>query len=267
MTIIAILAAITLGCYAYYNKGDESVEQSSDSKPPHYTSIQDLKVKNITKVHYNENNSFPTVASLTKNMHTSYIYDRYSIDPNPFNPINHRRFVQGYRKINYIDDFSIAPSFAKPDRTSSDVKLIQWDEEHAKMVSKKSSSSNDQNVGGASVYKDGNVKDEDTSSGGWTTYEMTSYIAMCSSGCTGITADGTNVRNKIKHNGKRIIAADPSILPLGTTVKIKTSTREFIAVVKDTGGAIKGKTLDLLVKSREKALANGRQEVKVQILQ
>lgn len=99
-------------------------------------------------------------------------------------------------------------------------------------------------------------------------FELTAYTAFCDSGCTGITASGYDVSNTITYtDGRRILAADPSVLPLGTVVEVKFSDGERIeAVVQDTGGSIKGARLDLLVGSKEEAFEIGRQGVKVRIL-
>lgn len=91
----------------------------------------------------------------------------------------------------------------------------------------------------------------------------TAYIAMCDTGCTGITATGYNVRNTIySPNGRRIIAVDPKVIPLGTIVKI--GDVEYVAM--DTGGDIKGRRIDVLVESYNKAINYGTKVLKVEIL-
>ena len=94
---------------------------------------------------------------------------------------------------------------------------------------------------------------------------MTSYTSDCN-GCSGVTATGLNVKGTITHNGMRIIAVDPSVIPLGSTVKVTTGSSSFLATAQDTGGAIKGNIIDLLVGSSSQAQSNGRQQVKVQVL-
>lgn len=96
-------------------------------------------------------------------------------------------------------------------------------------------------------------------------FQMTSYTADCS-GCSGVTATGLNVKGTTTHNGMRIIAVDPSVIPLGSTVRVTTGSSSFLATAQDTGGAIKGNIIDLLVSSSSQAQSNGRQQVKVQIL-
>lgn len=59
------------------------------------------------------------------------------------------------------------------------------------------------------------------------------------------------------------IAADPDVLPLGTRVYIDGIGER---VVQDTGGAIKGRKIDLAVESHREALAWGRKEAEVWII-
>ena len=71
----------------------------------------------------------------------------------------------------------------------------------------------------------------------------------------GITATGT------KATANRTIAVDPSVIPLGATVII--NGKEYIA--EDTGGAVKGKRIDIFFDSHEAALNFGRQTAEVLI--
>lgn len=60
-----------------------------------------------------------------------------------------------------------------------------------------------------------------------------------------------------------IVAVDPRVIPLGTMVYVEGYG---IALAADTGGAIKGKKIDLCFNSRSQALAFGRKKVRVHIL-
>lgn len=92
--------------------------------------------------------------------------------------------------------------------------------------------------------------------------EITNYVAMCNTGCTGITFTGIDVRNTIYHpSGHRIVAVDPSVIPLGSIVEVDGVKYK----AADTGGAIKGNKLDLLVSSRSQAINFGRQTKQVKI--
>lgn len=75
------------------------------------------------------------------------------------------------------------------------------------------------------------------------------------------------MRNTIySPKGHRVIAVDPSVVPLGALVSVKLSDgTTFKARAMDTGGAIKGRRIDLLVDSVQKARAFGRQSVEIRI--
>ncbi|AYP68365.1 cell wall-binding protein precursor [Bacillus phage vB_BcoS-136] len=91
----------------------------------------------------------------------------------------------------------------------------------------------------------------------------TAYVALCDTGCIGITKGGTNVKNTIYHaTGHRIIAVDPNVIPLGSLVKIGNE----IFIADDTGGKIKGRKIDILVKTVNEANQWGKKTITVEIL-
>ena len=59
------------------------------------------------------------------------------------------------------------------------------------------------------------------------------------------------------------VAADPAVLPLGTRIYIDGIGER---VVQDTGGAIRGRKIDLAVESHQEAVAWGRKEADVWII-
>jgi 3D (Asp-Asp-Asp) domain-containing protein len=81
------------------------------------------------------------------------------------------------------------------------------------------------------------------------------YTARCA-GCSGWTAIGA-------HAGHGIVAVDPSVIPLGTRLFIPGYGR---AIAGDTGGAIRGRRIDLGFNSLTDALRFGRRRVKVYVL-
>lgn len=96
---------------------------------------------------------------------------------------------------------------------------------------------------------------------------VTAYTSMCSEGCSGVTATGIDVRNTTTYNGMRIIATDPSVIPLYSTVRIDLNNgQSFNAIALDTGGGIKGLIVDYLVSSENEAVQFGRQQAKVTVL-
>lgn len=101
----------------------------------------------------------------------------------------------------------------------------------------------------------------------WQTFEASAYTADCPEGCSGVTATGIDVTGTIFHAGKRIIAVDPSVIALGSTVEIKQADgTTFEAVAQDTGSAIKGAKIDVLVAREADAVQFGRQSVQVRVI-
>lgn len=87
----------------------------------------------------------------------------------------------------------------------------------------------------------------------------TAYTAGCS-GCSGITATGLDLRS---NPNAKIIAVDPSVIPLGTKVFVEGYG---YAVAADTGGAIKGNKIDVFIANKSQAYKWGRKKVKIRIL-
>lgn len=91
----------------------------------------------------------------------------------------------------------------------------------------------------------------------------THYTAFCDTGCRGKTRTGYDVSDTIYYNGMRIVAVDPNIIPLGTTMTIHTAYDKFKAIALDTGGLIKGNKIDILVSDSQEAKRKGIVEAKV----
>jgi len=87
----------------------------------------------------------------------------------------------------------------------------------------------------------------------------TAYTAYCN-GCSGTTATGINLR---ANPNVKVIAVDPSIIPLGTKVWVEGYG---YAVAGDTGGAIKGNRIDVFVPTTQEAFRWGRKKVKIRVL-
>ncbi|AAY52861.1 hypothetical protein [Listeria phage P100plus] len=82
------------------------------------------------------------------------------------------------------------------------------------------------------------------------------------------TANGTNIKNTITTSeGHRIIAVDPSVIPMNSIVKVTTGNGEsFVAKACDTGGAIKGNIIDILVEPSADIYQLGRTTGTVEII-
>jgi 3D (Asp-Asp-Asp) domain-containing protein len=85
------------------------------------------------------------------------------------------------------------------------------------------------------------------------TYTATAYSLR------GRTAIGTPV-------GRGVIAADPSVLPLGSHVWVDAGSMSGEYVVADTGGAVKGRRIDIWTPTSHEAQRFGRRAVKLTVL-
>lgn len=63
-----------------------------------------------------------------------------------------------------------------------------------------------------------------------------------------------------------IIAADPRILPLGSRVRLEAGAWSGEYLVADTGGAIRGRKIDIWTPSTREAMRFGRRRVKLTVL-
>jgi len=98
------------------------------------------------------------------------------------------------------------------------------------------------------------------------TASVTAYLATCP-GCSGITANGTDVRNvstfyDSSFGTVRILAADRRF-PFGTIIYVSGIGH---GVVLDRGGAVTGNVLDLLMGSYADPWQFGRQSLQAQVI-
>lgn len=75
----------------------------------------------------------------------------------------------------------------------------------------------------------------------------------------GRTASGQSVT-------RGLIAADPRVLPIGTRVRVEAGPWTGEYLVADTGGAIKGRKIDIWTPSSREAMQFGRRAVKLTVL-
>lgn len=145
----------------------------------------------------------------------------------------------------------------------------QIESEVKKQVSKQNTVNNNVATNNSSSNKTNNTVQQNGNVLKTITVEASAYTATCK-GCSGITKTELDVRNTVLYKGARIIATDPSVIPLYSKVKVYPShTQEpFIAYAMDIGGAIKGNKIDFLVDSVSFANKFGRQKnVKLEVLE
>ena len=86
----------------------------------------------------------------------------------------------------------------------------------------------------------------------------------------GYTATAYSLRGRTasgKPVARGIIAADPRVLPLGTRVRIEAGDFSGEYVVADTGGAVKGRRVDIWTPTSREAMRFGRRAVKLTVLE
>jgi 3D (Asp-Asp-Asp) domain-containing protein len=87
------------------------------------------------------------------------------------------------------------------------------------------------------------------------TFEATAYCQ------DGVTASGVKVR-------EGIVAADPAVLPLGSLIRVDGLDRPYNRVyhVLDTGRLVRGREIDLFMRSCDEAIKFGRRSANVSIV-
>jgi 3D (Asp-Asp-Asp) domain-containing protein len=91
------------------------------------------------------------------------------------------------------------------------------------------------------------------------TVKATAYTASCE-GCSGITKTGINIK---ANPDAKVIAVDPSVIPLGSKVYVEGFGK---ATAADIGGGIEGKEIDIFIPSEQDAIDFGVKKLKVTIL-
>ncbi|MCA1633309.1 MAG: 3D domain-containing protein [Acidobacteria bacterium] len=86
-----------------------------------------------------------------------------------------------------------------------------------------------------------------------TTYTATAYSLR------GRTASGRMV-------SRGLIAADRRVLPLGTRVRLQAGSYSGEYLVADTGGAVRGRLIDIWMPSTSEAMRFGRRPIKLTVL-
>lgn len=87
----------------------------------------------------------------------------------------------------------------------------------------------------------------------------TAYTAKCD-GCSGVTSTGVDLNS---NPNAKVIAVDPSVIPLGSEVYVEGYG---YATAADVGGAIKGNKIDIHVPTKDEAYSWGVRTVDVTII-
>lgn len=125
---------------------------------------------------------------------------------------------------------------------------------------KKQAAAKEATVASSSVSSSNSATSETVSTanaGSWITFESTAY-SYKEPGLTPKTATGVSLlRNS------RVVAVDPRVIPLGSLVEVEGMG---VYLAADTGGAIKGKRIDLHFSNLAEVPRWGRRNVRVRVL-
>ncbi|MGP4079934.1 peptidoglycan-binding protein [Pseudalkalibacillus sp. R45] len=92
------------------------------------------------------------------------------------------------------------------------------------------------------------------------TVESTAYTADCD-GCSGVTKMGLDLK---KYPDAKVIAVDPSVIPLGSMVKVEGYG---VAIAADVGGGVNDHAIDVFIADRDEAIQWGRKDVRVEVIE
>ena len=103
------------------------------------------------------------------------------------------------------------------------------------------------------------------------TYSTLLYCSATAYTCQdkhGVTTPGTTFSGTPARVGA--IAVDPNVIPLGSKLYIVSADGEYLygyCVAEDTGGAIKGNTVDLYYNTYDECIQFGRRDVLVYVIE
>ena len=151
---------------------------------------------------------------------------------------------------------------AKREREEEEARLAKVNNDKSTVLSSNNTSNSEQNSDSIST-----TSSSASSNRTLGTFKVTSYSVGDGMTPSTVTANGTNVANTIySPEGHRIIAVDTSVIPMNTVVRVTMNGQSFLAKSSDTGSAIVGNKIDLLVNSPSEAINNGVQEATIEIV-
>ena len=151
---------------------------------------------------------------------------------------------------------------AKREREEEEARLAKVNNDKSTVLSSNKASNSEQNSDSISTSSSSASSNRTLG-----TFKVTSYAIGDGMTPSTVTANGTNVANTIySPEGHRIIAVDTSVIPMNTVVRVTMNGQSFLAKSSDTGSAIVGNKIDLLVNSPSEAINNGVQTATIEIV-
>lgn len=133
-------------------------------------------------------------------------------------------------------------------------------EEAVSSQPKTTNTSQQEQTGSSKEKSTESSKSNDTPEGKTITVSATAYTAKCD-GCSGVTSTGVDLN---ANPNAKVIAVDPSVIPLGSKVYVEGYG---YATAADVGGAINGNKIDVHVPSKSEAVNWGVRTVNVTIVE
>ena len=162
-------------------------------------------------------------------------------------------------QANLKSEQEAATARAKASAEKAAQQLAEQPAQQPVVVEQPSAPKNDSNSNSnTSTVKEVSKSNESTNNAKELYVSATAYSHESSK--TGLTATGYNIKT---NPNMKLIAVDPSVIPLGTKVWVEGYGE---AIAGDTGGAIKGHKIDVLMPSSAQAISWGRKTVKIVIL-
>ena len=151
---------------------------------------------------------------------------------------------------------------AKREREEEEARLAKVNSDKSTVLSSNKDSNSEQNTRSVSTSASSVSSNRTLGS-----FKVTSYAVGDGMTPSTTTANGTEVANTIySPEGHRIIAVDTSVIPMNTIVRVTMNGNSFLAKASDTGSAINGNKIDLLVNSPSEAINNGVQEATIEVV-
>ncbi len=163
--------------------------------------------------------------------------------------------IEKHYEVTLEDGEEVSRELVKEDvvRDSEDRIVAVGTKSPTPTVSRSSSSNNSSSSSDSS-------SSSSSSKGSWQSFNATAYTANCN-GCSGVTATGINLHD---NPDAKVIAVDPSVIPLGSQVEVKGYGTYLAA---DTGGAIQGNKIDIFMPDSGDVSSFGRRTVEIRVLE
>lgn len=248
-SIIFVMMLLGLGVYHVYAVGQlkEDVEKAEED-------IGNLKQAQID---YSEQNK--ALSEELEELESTHLQELEKIETYEEKMENLEEDIQN--KESEIDKLN-KDLQAKREREEEEARLAKVNNDKSTVLSSNKASNSEQKKGSVSTSASSVSSNRTLGS-----FKVTSYAVGDGMTPSTTTANGTEVANTIySPEGHRIIAVDTSVIPMNTVVRVTMNGNSFLAKASDTGSAIKGSKIDLLVSSPSEAINNGVQTATIEIV-